>query len=379
MARIFYSMAGEGRGHAARVRALTEHLRRRHEVHLFAPGDAHTFLAPLYASTGIANGVGVRVHEIPGLGFRYDAARRMDPWRTGAAAVSYVAGLPRLVRELRRRIEDEAPDLVLTDFEPALPRAARAAGVPFVSLSHQHFLVVSDLRGLPARLRMHAAAMGALVRLWHQGQAETIVSSFYSPPLAAAHLDALQIGVLIRPELAALQATHGEHLLAYFRREAPPGALEALASCGREVRAYVPRAALPERDFGASLKVAATGSETFLTDLASCAGVVTTAGNQLVGEALHFAKPVLAMPEDGNAEQEINAHFLARTGAGRACAPGRLTAADLARFLAELERLRAVAVSLEDVDGTQRALARVERHLDFRRERAMVRALGWST
>ncbi|MCP5528711.1 MAG: hypothetical protein H7A47_18120, partial [Verrucomicrobiales bacterium] len=32
MARIFISMSGEGRGHATRVRAVTEALRAQHEV-----------------------------------------------------------------------------------------------------------------------------------------------------------------------------------------------------------------------------------------------------------------------------------------------------------------------------------------------------------
>ena len=31
------------------------------------------------------------------------------------------------------------PDLVITDFEPLLPRAARLEGVPYISIDHQHF------------------------------------------------------------------------------------------------------------------------------------------------------------------------------------------------------------------------------------------------
>lgn len=41
MARVFVSLAGEGRGHATRVRALVEMLRGRHEVVLFASHVAH--------------------------------------------------------------------------------------------------------------------------------------------------------------------------------------------------------------------------------------------------------------------------------------------------------------------------------------------------
>ena len=44
--------------------------------------------------------------------------------------------------------------------------------------------------------------------------------------------------------------------------------------------------------------------------------VVTTAGNQLVGEVLYLEKPVLAMPESNNFEQFINAFFLEQSGTG---------------------------------------------------------------
>lgn len=54
----------------------------------------------------------------------------------------------------------------------------------------------------------------------------------------------------------------------------------------------------------------------FLEDLATCDAMISTAGNQLVGEALYLAKPVLVLPEARNFEQYINAHFLARSGAG---------------------------------------------------------------
>ena len=61
--------------------------------------------------------------------------------RTGISSLRYLVRLRELVQRLRRAIDREQPDLIVTDFDPALPRAALDAGVPFVSLDHQHFLV----------------------------------------------------------------------------------------------------------------------------------------------------------------------------------------------------------------------------------------------
>ena len=156
MAKVFYSMAGEGRGHAVRVRSVVEALRGEHEIVLFAPDEAYDFLAPKYAGTEI------EVRKIPCLRFHY-RNRKLDYFQTAVHGARYLRGLSSLIRDLAAVIRKEKPDVIVTDFEPALPRAARRVGVPFVVLNHQHFLVVSDLSALPRSLQLYAAYMSVVV------------------------------------------------------------------------------------------------------------------------------------------------------------------------------------------------------------------------
>lgn len=83
MARIIFSLSGEGRGHATRVRTLIEHLRPQHEITVLAPGDAFGFLAPLYARDSVC------VRPMPGLRFRYRDSGHLDFLRTAAGAAGY--------------------------------------------------------------------------------------------------------------------------------------------------------------------------------------------------------------------------------------------------------------------------------------------------
>ena len=76
MATIFYSLAGEGRGHATRVRTIVEQLRSEHRFVIFAPGDAFDMLAPLYAESDVV------VQRIEGLRFAYGADNSVSPART---------------------------------------------------------------------------------------------------------------------------------------------------------------------------------------------------------------------------------------------------------------------------------------------------------
>ncbi len=306
MANIFYAVSGEGRGHAARARALIEDLATAHNVVLYAPGHAYHFLAPIYRNSA------VDVRPLPGLRFHYTARRNLGYLKTGYRSLGYVRALPQLVRRLTRDLEKGGADLVVTDFEPSLPRAAQRCGVPFISLDHQHFLLTYDLSSLPRSLRWYAGLMAQSVKAFYWGQTHSIVSSFYFPPLRTGVRDVTQIGVLMRPEIRHARPDYGQHLVVYLRRFAGPNVRRALTECGYPVRIYGLGARPPE----GLLEFHDIDIRRFSEDLATCRGLVTTAGNQLVGEALYLGKPVLAMPEPGNREQAINAYFLAQTGAG---------------------------------------------------------------
>ena len=353
MGKIFYAVSGEGRGHAMRARTLIEELKSDHQVVLYAPHHAFEILGPVYRDDPA-----VELRRIPGLRFRYTSGRRLDYLGTGWGSLGYLTGLAGSVRRVARDIEAEQPDLAITDFEPILPRAARRVGVPFLSLDHQHFLTTYDLSSLSFRLRCGAGLMAAVVRAYYHGQAATVVSSFYFPPLRRRADRVIQIGVLLRPEILNARPESGRHLLAYLRRHESRRMLAALGASGCEVRVY----GLGERPVQGRLRFKAIDVEGFAADLASCRGLVTTAGNQLIGEAQYLGKPVLAMPEKGNLEQEINAHFLSRSGTGLAVAMGAVTAEHVRALLANAEHLVA-RIDRRRLCGNPSALAVLRRHL----------------
>ncbi|MEM1447910.1 MAG: glycosyltransferase family protein [Planctomycetota bacterium] len=345
MANIHFSLAGEGRGHAARARTLVDELSKRHTVTLHTFGDAYSFLSPLYAGSDVA------VEELPGLRFRYDRRGRVDYVRSGLANAPALARIARTSQRLADRLRSERADLVLNDFEPALPRAARRAGVPVLGIDHQSVLAHADLGALPAHLRRHAAFLGFFVKRWTPRADLRVASSFYRPGRKAGSEDVRFVGVLLREAVRRATVTVEDHLVAYVRSGTPDSALDVLARSPIEVRVYgrgwfPPRGALVPRE---------VSEDGFLADLASCTAVVTTAGNQLVGEAIHLDKPVLGLPEPGNREQEINAWFLQASGAGRALDFDRLDDAALRGFLDEVPTLR-VACRGTDVDGTRPTL-----------------------
>ncbi|MEM7447335.1 MAG: glycosyltransferase family protein [Myxococcota bacterium] len=350
MSTIYYGVAGEGRGHAARARAITECLRQRHRVVIYANAHSLEMLAPQYKEDE-----DVEVRALPPLEFQYGADARLDYLKTCVSSLIYLANMPGLIREVMRAAEVDAPDLIITDFEPVLVRVARKMGIPFISLDHQHFLNTTDFSDLPWTLQAYASFMSPFVRALVSGQTHTIVSSFFRPPLKPGLTDVTRIGVMLRDSILEAAPEDRGHVVAYLRRDSSASALPGLARCGRRVRVY----GLAERAPIGALSFHPIDPVRFVEDLATSTALVCTAGNQLVGEALYLGKPVLGVPERGNFEQHINAHYLAKSGSGEAVTLESLDAVSIKAFLARREQYRA-AIDRRFLDGTPAAVRVIE-------------------
>lgn len=321
MARIVCGVCGEGRGHAARMLVILGKLAHIHQFHVFASGDAYRLLRQRYDDDQ------VQITEIPGLRFRY-TDQRVSYVKSLAAAVPFVFRLRSLVAGVRQAMEAARPDLVITDFEPLTARAARDLDVPLMSVDHQRFITDVDLTPFGRTLALKGLAMRQAIELYYSWQQLSVVSSFFGSHLPST-ADRIHTGVLLREQIRRALPRNDGHLLVYLRKHTSPQLLQLLRQSGRPTIVYGHHAAEQQ----GNLQFKPIAPDEFCADLSSCAALICTAGNQLVGEAIYLQKPVLAFPEPGNAEQVMNGSFLNRMGAGRALPLQELTNAELDTFL----------------------------------------------
>ena len=341
--KIAISLCGEGRGHATRVGSLVDRLEADHEILIWTSADALDFLRQRFAARHPL----VRVEEIPGVVFEYSGGR-LDVMKSIAAGLDYQARqLGPLVDRMMWELEAFGADLAITDFEPGLPRAAGRMDIPLVSVDHQHFLLAYDLDALPWNLQWNAWFMSHAVWLYVMEAADTVVSAFFRPPLRRGWEHVVQVGPLLRREIVEAVPRDDGFLLSYLRRHTPFSVIEALADCSRPVRVY----GLGHREHVGNVSFHALDERRFVEDLAACHGLVSAAGNQLIGEALHLGKPLLALPERAHSEQLMNSHFLRSMGCG-----------DF-RMLEEVDQGH-VRSFLEGIPGYQPALAAIAGRLD---------------
>jgi uncharacterized protein (TIGR00661 family) len=324
-------------------------LRRRHEVCIFAGADAYDQLAPEYP-----------VVRIPTLSYGYGADGRTSAWRTARRNAWHVLELvlhgPEF-QQVRDAVLDFRPDVVISDAEPWTHRVARHLGIPRIGFDHFGILVYCKPR-IPLRDRIRSRRDVFIYR-WLMGRPERVlVSSFYHarPRWPSVRV----IGPLLRDEVLAAVPTSGAHLLGYFNKGQhlfTPRIEAALRDAGLPVRIY----GTPRRGREGNLDFRPPSNVPFLEDLASCRAVVSTAGNQLVGEAVHLCKPMLVTPENC-VEQRLNATALERRGFGLQVAGSAFDVHVLQRFLArEAEFVASMRRSARN--GRAEALATLEQFL----------------
>ena len=356
MPKFVISLCGEGRGHATRIATLIERLGEGHEILVYTSADAFELLARRFAAAADR----IRLVSIPGIVFHYTGGR-LDVMRSIAAGLDYQARqIGPLVDRMLRELDDFEPDLALTDFEPALPRAAARAGLPLVSIDHQHFLLAYELDALPWSLQWNAWFMSHAVWMYVAGAADTVVSAFFRPPLRRGWEHVVQVGPLLRDEVVRAVPRDEGFVLSYLRRHTPFSAVEALADCGLPVRVY----GLGERAGFGAVSFHAIEEQRFVADLAACRVLVSAAGNQLIGEALHLGKPLLVLPERAHAEQLMNSHFLAGMGCGEFTLLEEVTPGRVRSFVEGSDRLRPALEGVAGrMDGTPDVLRVIDRRL----------------
>ncbi|WP_028081255.1 glycosyltransferase family protein [Solimonas soli] len=318
--RIAYGVMGYGRGHAMRTMSVLPALQAGHDITVFAGGDAYEVLAPRFPTV-----------RIPTIGYQYNSAGTHSLPKTVARNFAPMRdllfggpGSAQVEREMKAR----GIELVISDSEAWTHRAAQKLGIPRISFDHVGIIAYCkphfppDLWALGMRDAWgYRQLMGVPERI--------LVSSFY--PAEAAYPQVRIVGPMLRDEVVRETPRSGDYLLAYFNK----GEHQYLPHVDRALRELDCRVIVYGtglRGDSENLEFRAPSVDGFVRDLAHCRAVLSTAGNQLIGEAIHFGKPILALPEAAF-EQRLNAHMIERMGVGQRGDLMRLTPSDIDRFL----------------------------------------------
>lgn len=332
LVKVFYGICGEGMGHGGRSIAMIERLvALGHHVTTFTYADAFRLLADS----------GYEPHRIEGIRFCQKPDGTVDAWRTARSFYEFLQRRRESLDLIRQLAIAEQPELFITDFEPLTALAAASLGTECVSIDNQHRFCHPLGRDFPLYLQAYSHMAGQFVRRWIKNPRECIVAVFHKCPTSHhyRHVDAL-----LREYLTKLEPTDGDHVLLYAR--AGLGRRMAELAAGTSARFIAYGCDGPP---AANIEYKPTSAAGFARDLASCRAVLASGGQQLIGEASYFGKPILVVPIPKQHEQVINAHYAQLEGIGEYCPARELSRERIERFLGRRFGVRRRANGVDQV------------------------------
>ncbi|MBI4964399.1 MAG: hypothetical protein HY913_14065 [Desulfomonile tiedjei] len=340
MARILYGVMGDALGHVSRSLAVAQAM----------PG--HEFLFVGGGRAQLLKDEGYQLEDVPMVETFYSGSR-VDFSRTITNFFKVFLGKKRTIQRVADIIKSFDPHLILTDYELFTPLAARSLGRPSVSLDHQHVLTHCSYSP-PKGNRLNRLFTCFSVRHFFSASDRFLISSFfYVEPKDPERIEVLP--PVVRSSVRNYQASDGEHILVYVKANILARLLPLLETRKSRVVVY----GMGEKPDKNNLAFRRNSTEGFLEDMASCKYVITTAGHNIISEALCFGKPILCFPISFAYEQLVNAHFLAQLGYGEFYEKASIDAEALDGFESRLMQYRG-RIRREDFFGNHRVAGRVE-------------------
>ncbi|RDJ35554.1 MAG: hypothetical protein DWQ19_12110 [Crenarchaeota archaeon] len=300
--KIFYSLSGEGLGHAIRVASVLEALKDDIEVHLFTWGEAYDFFQKQNYP---------HLHKIAQIPFGRDFKNRISTPRTILNFFRFLANAPSSFLEVRRMVKNIKPSLIISDFECLMPRVAHFCGIPLFSIDNQHRFSRCEIQELPKKYKNFARLIGLLTEIYVPRPERVIISTFHCSTLKKLDSKTVLTNCFVRKHFEEHNPTVGDYVLLYYKSSFG-GILEILAEIeGIKVKVY---GCPPELRTVSKFEYFEISNEGFVEALAGCRHLISGSGNQLLGEAIYYGKPILAIPEHNQPEQMINAHYAEKMG-----------------------------------------------------------------
>jgi len=297
MASILYGVNGEGAGHSTRAREVLTHLVvQGHKVHVASFDRGLQNLKDTFEVT-----------EIYGFRFAY-VNNRVRYKRTIAKNLLTVPHAEKSLAQLNELVDQQNVNLVITDFEPLTCHLGHKRRLPVISIDNQHCLTNAAV-SYPKQYRGDAAAAKLVTKLMTPHANTYLVISFFNAPVRKRNT--FLFPPLLRQQVLDATPSEGEHVLVYVTSPAP-SLVKLLASIRGRFVAY----GFGREGTDGNITYKKPSLDGFFSDLVSARAVIANSGFSLVTEALHLAKPYLAVPVSHQFEQIFNAYWLQKSGYG---------------------------------------------------------------
>lgn len=329
MARIWFSVCGDGYGHALRSSVLLDHLKDHHDLLITASQKAYPYLHERYPN----------VHRIEGFSFQYEQNKVNMHTTFDFFVKHFLEYQKKNMLHLHRLLHDFKPHIIISDFEPFSHWLS--FGLPIINIDNINLLSRAKIH-VEKEYKQDLAFAQAFIRIYFGNLPRTprnkhyVIPSYTFPP---AKRQTVLCKPLLRKEVFLRKPSIGKHLLVYQTTDTNPALLDTLRSVDASFVVY----GFGKNKKEGNVQLKSFSPTRFLDDLASARGVIVNGGHNVISEALFYGKPVLAVPLQHQFEQIFNGLSLQKEGFG---------------FLTEVVTPKDIETFLDSLSSFRTAIAR---------------------
>jgi len=288
MARIIYSVTGEGAGHSSRSKEIITHLKKKHKVLVLSYGRAYKILKKHF-----------KTEKIFGLHFTFKN-ESVDYLRTYHNNVMKTPEAIKSFMKVLKIIKKFKPDIIFTDFEPSATNAAYLLKIPLVSVDNQHRITHTKIT-IPKKYKKEALITKTVIRSLIVKATYYLVTSFHNgKPLEKK---VFVFPPILRKEVLKLKPKIKDYILVYLTT----GHDDKLPNILKEISEKFIVYGFNKNKKDKNLIFKKSSSKGFLKDLKDSKAIIANSGFTLITETLYLKKPMLTIPIKNQFEQQINA------------------------------------------------------------------------
>jgi len=312
MARCLFIVQGEGKGHMSQALALNEYLAESgHSVEAVLLGTGSPERVPDYFRKAFSDHL--RIFRSPWF-LRTPNKKGIYVGRTLLFNLLHLAGYLKEIVRIRKEIDAIQPDVVFNFYEllGALAMRKTATGIRRIGLGHHFYLHLNK-----AQFRLgplwHRILLGAHTRMIMKSCDRVLALSFRKEQ----RNESIQvIPPLVRREFREMQYVPGKSYLVYLLQEGFFYDLVRLARQVPEFQADLFTSLTPAMEIPKGIRLHPFDAKKFSKLMASCKGLITTAGFDSAAEAACHGIPLAVIPSHNHFEQRCNGKDISAKGIG---------------------------------------------------------------
>ena len=298
---VFYSVCGEGMGHAIRTGVIVDRLKEKYDVYIFSSDRAYKYLKSKFDN----------VYEIGGFNTVYSNNKVRNLKTLSDALKKNPTNMKIGYETLYRKAAQLKPDVIVTDFEIYATTVAKLRGIPLISLDNIHMITQTKIDYPKNHIGEMLTAKGVIKTYVVKPKVHILTSFFY--PKIKPGKNAVIYPPIIREDILKLEPTHGDHIIVYQTSRESKRLVQNLKSI-KDEQFIVYGFNVNKTDCNLTYKK--FNEDKFYEDLASSKAVICNGGFTFITEAIHLKKPIYSVPAIGNFEQTLNGFYVQKLGYG---------------------------------------------------------------